>query len=182
MRFTGILIATAISLGARAPCSSSSGAPSPPAEGGGTTDDTDAGDTDGDIVSCATDPLAQTYTANMQKTGSLFTFDLVSSTPAPPVKGYVTLVVKLADLMGNPVPNASVTYVVPYMPRHGHGSPLTPTVTANADGTFTVDSVFLFMPGLWEFKIHAAVGGEATDCSKDPAMCDEVDYYFCVNG
>jgi hypothetical protein len=179
MRLTGVLIATAISLGGPSPCSSSTGAPGPTAEGGG---DADGGDPDGDVVTCATDPLAETYVANMQKTGSVFLFDLVSSTPAPPAKGYVTLVIRITDPMGNPVPGASVTSVVPYMPRHGHGSPLAPTVSANADGTFTVDSVFLFMAGLWEFKIHAAIGGTATDCSKTPAMCDEVDYYFCVEG
>jgi hypothetical protein len=181
MRFTGVLIATAFSLGTRSSCSSSTAAPGPATEAG-TIGAEDAGDPDADIVSCATDPLAETYVANMQKTGSLFTFDLVSSMPAPPVKGNVTLVFKLADLKGNPVAGASVTSMVPYMPRHGHGSPLAPTVTANPDGTFTVDSVYLFMPGLWEFKVHAALGGAATDCSKDPAMCDEVDYYFCVNG
>ena len=59
---------------------------------------------------------------------------------------------------------------------------VTPVRLASSACFANCDSVFLFMPGLWEFKVHAALGGTATDCSKDPAMCDEVDYYFCVDG
>ena len=74
------------------------------------------------------------------------------------------------------------------MPLMGHSSDQTPTVAANADGTFTVSDIYLFMPGYWTVTISVTeapdAGGEADAAGhvpKTPVTIDDAIYSFCVN-
>jgi hypothetical protein len=48
------------------------------------------------------------------------------------------------------------------MPDHGHGSPRTPVLTDNGDGTFTLSDLFLFMGGVWQITFAAGTTEKAT--------------------
>jgi hypothetical protein len=59
------------------------------------------------------------------------------------------LVTNMAD--GSPLDGMTVG-VVPYMPAMGHGTSVTPTVTAEGGGKYLVTNLYLFMPGTWELE------------------------------
>jgi hypothetical protein len=137
-----------------------------------TTDDAGSGD-GSDLVGCASDPRADTYSPGLTKLGQakVFQFVLVSADPAPPATYQNTWVLKIEDAAGNPVTGAAITSVTPFMPDHGHGTSI-PQIVPNADGTITVSSVYLFMAGLWRTTIVAQSG-----TAMDSAM-----FWFCVSG
>jgi hypothetical protein len=126
---------------------------------------------DGEI-GCANDPRAQTYSAGMQQmgVGGLLKFVLVSSTPAPPIKGNNTWVVKLLDGSGNAVTGGTLK-VTPYMPDHGHGTQVVPQITPQAD-SYSIDPLYLFMSGLWQVTIQAT-----TTAGNDSGI-----FNFCIAG
>ena len=71
-----------------------------------------------------------------------------------------TWIVEIKDKQGNPVEQAKLT-VGGGMPRHGHGLPTQPEMTAElGQGKYRVDGVRFHMFGWWEFSfdIDAAPG------------------------
>ena len=54
--------------------------------------------------------------------------------------------------------------VVPWMPAHGHGTSVSPTITETAPGTFVATPLYLFMPGSWELRITTS--GTVDDTAK----------------
>jgi hypothetical protein len=132
----------------------------------------DAGDDGADAVGC-NDPRVQTYAPNMSLAGmsGVFTFVLVSSNPAPPANENNVFVLRILDASGQPVTDATFPSVNPTMPLMSHGtSPA--TVTPNGDGTYTLQPLYLFMPGLWEIAITA----------QSVSARDSVSFFFCVAG
>jgi hypothetical protein len=91
-----------------------------------------------------------------------YSISVHSAPDAMPSRGVNTLrldVTHTAD--GSPAIGLDLD-VTPWMPAHGHGSSVKPTVTPGATpGTYTVSNVNLYMPGLWE--IRTTIGGSATD-------------------
>ena len=61
-------------------------------------------------------------------------------------------VLEVADAAGKPVDGATLS-VTPFMPDHGHGSSVKPTVTREGGGTYDVTNVYLPMPGLWRLTV-----------------------------
>lgn len=133
----------------------------------------DAGASDTGTIGCATDPRAQTYAPNLQRTGdgAALQFVLLSADPGPPLRGNNTWKVKVLTAAGAPVTGASLE-AAPFMPEHGHGPSVAPTTTANADGTFTVSDLDFFMPGLWRVTFTAKAG----------TVTDTASFFFCVAG
>jgi hypothetical protein len=123
------------------------------------------------VVSCD-DPREQTYTPGMQQAGAsgVFTFVLMSSTPAPPADDSNVFVLEVLDTSGQPVTGATIT-VKPTMPTMSHGTS-TVTVTSNPDGSYTLDPLYFFMGGLWQVAIHATSGSQS----------DTTSFFFCVAG
>ena len=82
--------------------------------------------------------------------------------PNPPSVGSDAVQVSLADANGAPATGLSLT-VIPWMPAHGHGTSVNPTVTETAPGTFIATPLYLFMPGSWELRMttHGAVDDTA---------------------
>jgi hypothetical protein len=132
-------------------------------------------ETDPDDLRCSEEERADEYLAGMSKDGvnQLFQFRLVESTPAPPEKGDNTWIVDVLDFQDStPVDSADIT-VMPFMPDHGHGSPIAAEIAPTGDpGQFQVDRVNLWMPGLWEVTIAADDGTEQ----------DETIFSFCIEG
>jgi len=134
--------------------------------------------------SCQTGGLAtDTYVAGLQKVGkpasgdstdagfAALTFTLegneIGDAASPPAEPYTNaFTLKLTDPSGAPVTDATVLLPIsdqalgwpfskdPWMPLHGHGASIQPTITNNMDGTYTL-SVYFFMPGLWQIYIVA---------------------------
>jgi|SRR5580658_6682861 hypothetical protein len=95
-----------------------------------------------------------------------------SSPPNEPNINAFTL--KVMDSSGQPVKDATVLLPAnnqalgwmyskdPWMPLHGHGASVGPTITNNNDGTYTL-SVDLFMAGLWWIYVVAETPSGVTD-------------------
>jgi hypothetical protein len=136
---------------------------------------------DADIVSynCATETRADTFSVGLEKTGAagLFDFKLMTADPAPPARGDNTWVIEVdsASAAGAGAPVAGLQSgmtVVPYMPDHMHGTPITVEITpASTTGQYTLTPVNLWMPGLWETTIQVDSNG-----TKDHAV-----FSFCLS-
>jgi hypothetical protein len=148
---------------------------------------------------CQTGGLpTDTYGPNLKKLGRIasggdsgsasgtLTFDLVgddiedaAAAPAEPYMNYFTL--RLLDASGQPVNGATVVLPTdnqalgwnfskdPWMPLHGHGDSIVPTVTNNGDGTYTL-AMHFFMAGLWQIYVVAETSTET----------DSTMYSFCL--
>jgi hypothetical protein len=137
--------------------------------------------TDGDDgepdVDCSKVSGADTFVVGLEKPGTngMLDYKMMSATPAPPARGDNSWVVQInsmaSGVVGNPLDGASLT-VTPFMPAHQHGSPITVEVTPMADpGTYKLEPVNLWMPGVWETTIRATSG----------TTSDTVVYRFCIN-
>jgi hypothetical protein len=190
MRGIGIL-ATVAALSATIGACSSTTSPST-----GPLNATDAAPSDANVVDCTTDPLVETYAAGMKAQGAtgVFQFEIVQvyvenaqgqQVTAPPTLGINRWIVRVLDKSGNPVKGLSFppetmspwpagwpVGVLPYMPRHGHPSSLWPTLTDNMDGTYTVDNLDLYMPGVWQVTFNA----------KSSSQADSGVFGFCIAG
>jgi hypothetical protein len=131
----------------------------------------DAGAGEGSAISCEHDTRAMTYAPNLSASANVTKVVLVDASPSPPARGTNTWTIKVTDAQGNAIPGATVT-AKPFMPDHGHGSSVQPVVTANADGTFGVTPLYLFMPGLWQ----------VTFTVKTASSSDDVVFSFCIAG
>lgn len=113
-----------------------------------------------------------TYASNLSATGpQRLQVVLVDASPQPPARGTNTWKVKVLDPSGNPAQGVTLA-AKPFMPDHGHGTSVQPMVTANADGTFDVAPVYLFMPGLWQITFDI----------KTTTSTDSVVFSFCIAG
>jgi hypothetical protein len=143
-----------------------------PLAGCGSDGSDDGLDPDG-TYNCEIEDRDDTFIAGMAKQGAGgIEVTLVTATPTPPARGDNTWTVELKQ-NGTPVSGAAVE-VIPFMPDHRHGTPVTPTVTATANpGEYQVTPVNLWMPGLWEITVKATPSGGTQDT---------VVFRFCITG
>lgn len=118
------------------------------------------------ITSCAKDPRVTPFSAGVQakSNSGRFLAEVVSASPSPPRRGAGEAGINTWTMRFT-LDQAPVTEPVTaetLMPDHGHASPKTPTVTANADGTHTVGDLFLFMGGVWEITFATGATERAT--------------------
>jgi len=146
--------------------------------GGNDGGDGKTGGTSGAVATtsaaCAADNRKDIYTAGLAKqtaTGAL-SIKLMEATPAPPQKQSNALVLQVVDAAGMPVDGATLS-VTPFMPDHGHGSSVKPTVTAKGGGVYDVSNVYLPMPGLWRLTVTVQMPNVA---AQDAA------FQFCIDG
>jgi YtkA-like len=130
--------------------------------------------TDGDVIDCSNDSRAMKYAPGLvvTSTGKEMKFTLLSSDPAPPAHAVNTWKVAVANASAQPLTSLNLQ-VVPFMPDHGHGSTVQPSVANNSDGTYTVSNLYFFMPGVWQITFGATPPGGTADSAV---------YYFCVPG
>jgi len=125
-------------------------------------------------AACMADTRKDIYTAGLTKqtaSGAL-SIELMNATPAPPQKESNALVLKVVGAGGAPVDGATLS-VVPFMPDHGHGSSVKPTVTPMGGGLYDVSNVYLPMPGLWRLTVTVQMPNVA---AQDAA------FQFCIDG
>lgn len=79
------------------------------------------------------------------------------ATPSAPVVGTNSLEAMLTDAESAPLLGATLA-VVPWMPAHGHGSSVTPTVTEKGQGEYSISEIVYGMPGDWELRIDVSAG------------------------
>lgn len=77
-------------------------------------------------------------------------------TPDPPTTGENQLEMAL-ERDGAALVGAHV-HVEPWMPAHGHGSPVAPSVEEVGVGRYLARDVVISMPGTWEFRIDVSTG------------------------
>jgi hypothetical protein len=119
---------------------------------------------------CGTEPAPSTsppsFAADPDQTitsdsGSLTV--AVRFSPRPPAVGTDAVELSFADASGA-APSGLALTVVPWMPAHGHGTSVNPTVTETAPGTFVAMPLYLFMPGSWELRL--TISGSVDDTAK----------------
>jgi hypothetical protein len=91
----------------------------------------------------------------------------VRTDPQPPVRGAIRgQLFIVSDSTGAGVDGLDVS-VLPWMPAHGHGTSVSPGVTAQGGGLYLVDQLYLYMAGTWELR--TTISG-ALDDAAVPAL------------
>ena len=135
------------------------------------------GTPDSYIYTCtASDDSPQTYIAGLQVMGTSqkMSFSLLDASPAPPARGNNTWMVQInamtSGTVGAPVTDATIT-ATPFMPDHGHGTPIVVGVTNNGGGQYQLTPVNLWMPGYWVTTLVVTSATAGTDTAQ---------YKFCL--
>jgi hypothetical protein len=124
---------------------------------------------------CADDARVTPYAAGLSAASAdgKVKVTFASSMPSPPAKGQNSWLIDLADALGAPIDGATVT-LKPFMPDHGHGASVVPTVKAGSKpGEYAVTDIELFMPGVWQNTFTVTPSGGAAEA---------VVFTFCVDG
>lgn len=145
-----------------------------PACSNGDDDGAPAGASDASTTSaCAQDTRKDVYAVGLtKKTAASLSVKIMGATPAPPAKLTNELSLQLLDAGGQPLDGATLS-VVPFMPDHGHGSAVKPTVTARGGGLYDITNLYYPMPGLWRVTVTVQL----------PSMAaQDVAFAFCIDG
>lgn len=105
------------------------------------------------------DTSATPYAVLDTGTGA-FHLEVRTSPDQPPTHGVLVVDLTVTDKRAAPVVGAQVQ-VTPWMPAHGHGTSVTPTVTELGAGKYRVSNVDLYMPGSWQLR--TSIGDAITD-------------------
>ena len=89
--------------------------------------------------------------------------------PSDPIRGDNAWMVGVAR-DGEMLPGAEIS-VRPWMPDHGHGTPVEIGITDMGDGEYMLDPLNLFMAGLWEVHVTATL---------EDGTEEEVVFHACV--
>jgi hypothetical protein len=92
--------------------------------------------------------------------------------PAQPTVGYDAAQLAITDGSGAAVAGLALT-IVPFMPAHGHGASVAPTISESAPGIYVATPLDFFMAGNWELLTTigaAGDGGGTTDDSAAPTV------------
>jgi hypothetical protein len=120
-------------------------------------------------VRCAMETRKDTFAPGMSKTGpSGYAVELMSADPSPPARFSNAWRLRIRDAQAAPC--SGTLQVTPWMPDHNHGAPTKPIVTTATAGEYQVDQISLWMPALWQVKIHI----------DDGVYTDDLAFAFCV--
>ncbi|MDX2092846.1 MAG: FixH family protein [Kofleriaceae bacterium] len=133
----------------------------------------DHGDHDPE-VNCDLETRAEPLVIGQPKAGvnNLYEFSFVDAVPSPPARGDNMWTLQITQkASAAPLMNAEL-FVTPYMPDHGHTSPIDVGVTIMPTaGQYELEPVNLWMPGLWETTIEVLNGADTVE---------SVVFKFCV--
>ena len=96
-------------------------------------------------------------------TGERYILSLLEAVPARPERGVNQWRVSLSKTVSNELIDQCQIMLTPYMPDHGHGSPLTPLVTPLSDGIYLIEEIAFTMPGLWEMRFDVSCDQEGQE-------------------
>jgi YtkA-like len=95
--------------------------------------------------------------------------------PLQPTVGYDAAQLAIDDASGAPVAGLTVT-IVPFMPAHGHGASVAPTVSETAPGIYVATPLDFFMAGHWELMTAMSrVAGDAASAGSAGAIDDSAE-------
>jgi hypothetical protein len=125
----------------------------------------------GETVNCQSDPRVLAYAppVTVQSQAKTMKFTLNQSSPAPPARGTDTWNIHVTDANGAALPSLTLN-AKPFMPDHGHGPAVTPSVDNKGGGDYAATNLYFFMPGVWQVTFTA-------QGSTDSAV-----FTFCVPG
>ena len=72
----------------------------------------------------------------------------------PPVRGTSSIALRVTRPDGGAPVDGLTIEAVPWMEAMGHGTSITPSVSARGNGGYLVEPVSLFMPGAWTLRLH----------------------------
>lgn len=122
---------------------------------------------------CASETRNDVYMVGMEKVGEQLAVRIVDAMPAPPERFDNAWTIEVLDAATMQPRTDATLEVEPFMPDHNHGSSVKCEVTPmDAAGQYQLDPINLFMPGLWEVRLHFTLA----DMSKD-----ELVFKFCVD-
>ena len=109
------------------------------------------------LVACSSqsDPASQEL-LDLKSEKGLF-YASFTPDPDPPTTGENALEISLADPNRQPVAQASIE-IEPWMPGHGHGTPIVPVVTDLGAGKYHAQKIDFMMPGFWELTVGVRSG------------------------
>lgn len=138
------------------------------ADGGEHSDHGDHGD-DGAQSACAEEDRDD-FAIGVSRDGETMVVTVSDAMPSDPVRGDNMWMFDVADAQGNAI--EGIDFVVkPWMPDHGHGTPVATEVMDMGAGTYHVEPINLFMRGLWEVRLELTV---------DDGPTEEIVFHACV--
>ena len=126
--------------------------------------------------SLCSQPESGCFSPSWQAQSDNYHLELLSSDPERPERGVNTwiIAVKANDESKEALTNCELT-VVPFMPEHGHGSPMMPTVSELSAGQYEVNDIVFNMPGLWELEFQV-------NCLLEAMQAESMVYTFWLDG
>jgi hypothetical protein len=134
------------------------------------------GPTPGSGIDCERETRDDPYVPGRVVDGErgVFQVTLVASDPAPPDKGDNTWTLEVTERAGGQPVDGATIEITPFMPDHGHGTPIRAQVTAGgAPGVYRAGPVNTWMPGYWEVSV-SVVGSDGRS--------DRVVFKLCIEG
>jgi hypothetical protein len=123
-----------------------------------------------DAATCDTNPSfsSDAFLTGIKSNSGSLTLSVRSAPTSPPQRGCGALQYAITDSNGNPVDGLTLD-VVPWMVDMGHGSSITPIVTAQGQGEYLVTYVDLYMPGKWQLQTSVYADGASSDAGSSPS-------------
>lgn len=100
--------------------------------------------------------------AGASRAGEHVRVTLLSLDPEAPIRGDNSWVVRVSDLDEQALTGVDFT-IEPWMPAHGHGTPVQAEVTEREDGEYVVEPLNLFMAGVWEVRFKFNLPDNVSD-------------------
>lgn len=128
------------------------------AEATGSADDgsTGSGSDDGTMQArCESEERDDDFALGLAHTGATLQVAIADADPALPIRGDNAWTVAITDSAGAAMTGLDLS-VGPWMPDHGHGSPVQVEVTELEGGQYLVEPLNLFMAGYWEITVEIA--------------------------
>jgi hypothetical protein len=88
---------------------------------------------------------------------------------SPPVVGYDAAELTLTDAAGAPMTGDTLS-IVPWMPAHGHGASVAPTVNETSPGVYVAAPLDFYMSGSWQLLTTITGPPVATTAFHDSAQ------------
>ncbi|MCX4246403.1 FixH family protein [Paraliomyxa miuraensis] len=129
---------------------------------GGCDGDDGTSDDSSEPRTCAEEDRAEAFTVGTSQTGDLHTVSIVEADPAEPIRGDNMWTVMVTDPDGAAMEGATIGFK-PWMPDHGHGTPVEAEITELGAGEYEATPVNLFMAGYWEVTLDVTDASGASD-------------------
>ena len=116
------------------------------------------------------DETRDDFAIGLTRTGSIVDVSVMDAMPADPIRGDNGWTLGVTDDSGG-LEGVSIV-VTPWMPDHGHGTPVPAEITEMGGGDYQITPLNLYMAGLWEVTFALELGDGSTD---------EVMFSVCVD-